>query len=95
MALSTPMPNAGVDQAVQTFTLVTLDGSGSSDPDDDPITYLWEFTSRPLTSMITLSDKTTDTPSFTPDLVGTYVIELTVADNRGRAGTDTVTVTVT
>jgi hypothetical protein len=33
--------NAGADQTVEEGTLVTLNGSSSSDADSDPLTYLW------------------------------------------------------
>ena len=37
----TPLANAGPDQTPGRGKLVTLDGSGSTDPDNDPITYAW------------------------------------------------------
>jgi len=73
-----------------------LDSSGSSDPDGDPITYSWSFTSVPNTSTVTLSGETTVTPSFVPDLLGTYVVQLTVTDDKGKiSDADSVTITVT
>lgn len=96
-----PIANAGSDQShedgVAGFTLgvtaVNLDGSTSTDPDGDPITFSWVFTSVPNTSTVTLSGETTATPSFVPDLVGTYDIQLTVSDGR-KSSTDSVTITV-
>jgi len=100
-----PIANAGNDQnlveGVAGWALgntVNLDGSGSSDPDGDSITFSWSFTSVPDTSTVTLSGETTATPSFVPDLVGTYVIQLTVTDvpSSGtiKSSTDSVTITV-
>jgi len=46
-ANSAPVANAGPDQNVATASLVTLNGSGSSDADGDTLTYAWSFTSVP------------------------------------------------
>jgi hypothetical protein len=89
-----PTADAGADQAVTAGDLVTLDASGSSDPEGDGITYLWSLTSAPAGSTAALSDDTSETPSFTADLAGTYVVELLVEDTFGNtSAVDSVTVT--
>ena len=88
-----PTVDAGENQFVLTGNLVSLDGSGSSDPDGDPITYRWEFTSKPTGSIATLSDSTISSPTFTLDLAGVYTLKLTVTDNYGGSSTDTVSIT--
>jgi len=91
-ANTAPVANAGADQAVTTGTLVTLDGSGSSDVDSDPLTYLWSVTS----GSATLSSTTAQNPTFTPASDGTYEISLVVNDGTVDSdNTDTVTVTAT
>jgi hypothetical protein len=58
-----PVANAGPDQMVRTESLVTLDGSGSHDPDHDlPLTYLWTQSGGPT---VALSNPTTARPTFT------------------------------
>lgn len=90
-----PVANAGSPQSVTTGTSVTLDGTGSSDADSDPLTYAWVMDSKPVGSTATLFGATTDNPSFTPDLVGSYIFSLTVNDGTQDSAPSTVTITVT
>ena len=84
-----PVADAGTGQTVHVETLVTLDGSGSSDPDENyPLNYKWNITSMPQLSTTTFSESesTTSTavnPSFTPDMFGNYTLELVVRDSGG------------
>ncbi len=55
-----PVADAGPAQVVAGGTLVTLDGSGSSDPDGDTLAFVWTSPSG-----ITLSDPTAAQPTFT------------------------------
>ena len=88
-----PVANAGPDQNVTTGSLVTLDGSGSSDADGDLLTYNWSFTSKPQGSTAALSDCTVMNPTFTADVDGTYVISLIVNDGTVDSEPNMVTVT--
>ena len=89
-----PTANAGPDQTKNENTLVTLDGSGSQDPDLDTLSYAWTPTSGPL---VTLTGATTVSPTFTAPEVGpggaTLVFELVVSDGQYSAA-DTVTILV-
>jgi hypothetical protein len=89
-----PTADAGPDQTVTVGDLVTLDGSGSSDPvEGDPLGYQWAFVAVPTGSVATLTGSATVSPTFTPDLSGDYVVELSVDDGNGGTDTDAATVT--
>lgn len=75
-----------------------LDGSASNDPDHgpQPLTYLWSFVAVPTGSQLAngnIIGADTVSPSFNPDVLGTYVLELMVFDGMD-AGFDNVAVTV-
>lgn len=72
---------------------VALDGTESSDPNGDSLTYQWAFTQRPTGSTSAIQSATLSQASFKPDKAGAYTIELTVEDDGGLSGTDSVTVT--
>ena len=72
---------------------VTLDGSGSSDSDGDPLSYLWQQTGGSVT--VSLTDADTATATFDAPLFGgVYTFTLTVSDTYGAADGDDTTVTV-
>lgn len=75
-------------------TLYQLDGTGSSDPDGDAITYLWSAYSLPAGSNATLNDPNAAQPTFTPDEYGEYVWKLVVNDGQTDSPPDYVLYTV-
>ncbi len=89
-----PIAVAGEDQTVLVNTLVNLDGSASSDPDEQPLSYRWMIISQPEQSSSVLNNKNSVSPSFSPDLPGNYVIQLIVNDGVIDSAPDTVNVTV-
>jgi hypothetical protein len=86
-----PVADAGPDQIALIGTLVTLDGSGSSDADGDPLTYLWTQTGGPA---VTLSDETAVSPTFTPMVAGIYTFNLVVYDGTDYSSADTAVSTI-
>jgi hypothetical protein len=79
-----PVANAGLGQTVHAGALVSLDGTGSSDPDENyPLAYQWTIVSRPAASTAAISDPTAATPTFTADKPGGYLVELLVRDALG------------
>jgi hypothetical protein len=101
VCVTTPKPNsppvakAGEDQSVVVGTSVKLNGSGSSDPDGDALTFKWAITTNPGGSQAALNDPSSATPSFTPDVAGLYGLTLTVTDPAGASANDQVQVTAT
>jgi PKD repeat protein len=88
-----PIADAGPDQTVKVGHTVQLDGSGSSDPDGDPLSYSWSFISKPAGSGAALSNPSLVNPTFVADIVGDYILELVVRDDRGGTASDQVVIT--
>jgi len=91
-----PTANAGAAQTVNEFAQVTLNGSGSSDPDGTTLTYSWTQQSG---TNVALSDASIASPTFdAPDVTAVNTPEvlrfqLTVSDGS-LSSTDTVDITV-
>ncbi len=86
-----PIANAGADISQPADQAVSLDGHSSFDPDGDALTYHWSFEHLPDGSSLESReapfarnhDATAASTSFTPDVIGTFVIELFVQDVHG------------
>jgi hypothetical protein len=87
-----PVANAGLDRTVEcaspTGTIATLDGSGSSDPDGDALSYQWTGSFPEGGGTVTGVH-----PAVTLSL-GPNPIALTVSDGHGHAATDSLLITV-
>jgi predicted esterase len=87
-----PTANAGANQTITLPTnSITLTGSGN-DPDGSIASRLWVKLSGPAQGNI--SSPTQFQTSVTGLVQGVYSFELTVTDNLGASGKDTVSVTV-
>lgn len=87
-----PVADAGADQTVKPGATVTLDGSDSTDADEDIVSYSWVQTAGPE---VVLNGADTDKPTFTaPDSSEVLTFELTVTDSKDQQDTDTCVVTV-
>ena len=85
-----PVADAGENQIVECGTPagtdVTLDGTGSSDPDDDDLTYAWSENGQPLAT------GPTPTVTLSP---GTHTIDLVVNDGLVDSPPDQVQIQIT
>ena len=89
-----PVADAGDDGALDEGDSFTLDGTGSTDPDGDDLSYLWAQIGGPVAA---LSDSESPTPSFVaPDVNVDTVLtfQLRVSDGMALSPADQVEVTV-
>jgi hypothetical protein len=92
-----PVASAGQAQTVTFGRSVLLNGSGSLDPDGNPLSYVWTFSSVPtLSSLISasISQPGSEFPGFTPDVPGLYVVQLIVSDAYASSTPSTVAINV-
>ena len=85
----TPIAEAGGPYTVNEGSSTTLNGSGSSDPDNNPITYTWD-----LDNDGEYDDSTAINPSFSWLNNGEYTVGLKVSDGA-LSSTDTASIKVT
>ena len=75
-----PVACAGPDRAIKTGEVVIIDGSGSKDPDGDPLKYQWRLGQGPPPTDIDWIDVATGSFSF--DEEGEYTVTLWVTDGE-------------
>ena len=87
-----PTADAGIDQNVDVELTVTLDGTGSTDPNSDPITYFWTQISG-VTNVI-LDNTFAAEPTFSaPNSADILEFQLIVSDGE-FSNSDNVVITV-
>ena len=94
---SNAAPNAiaGTNRTVGSGTQVTLDGTGSNDPDGDSLSYSWTQTLGPA---VTLNNASASSASFSAPTVSSdtlFRFQLAVSDPGGLNDSSTVAITVT
>lgn len=88
-----PVANAGSNVSITLpSNSVTLNASGSSDPDGNIVSYNWAKISGP--AAFTISNATAANPVISGLTAGSYSIQLTVTDDKNATAKDTVVVTV-
>ena len=74
--------------------IVSLDGSGSSDEDNSPLSYKWSLSSSPTKSRSVIGESTAVMSNFIPDRGGDYLVHLTVNDGQSDSPPTTLLVSV-
>lgn len=88
-----PIAVAGEDVTVYVRDTVSLDGTGSYDPDGTIARYLWDFDATNGVDW-EMPDSQDSTPAYRYDNPGTYTVTLRVIDYKGAYGEDSLTVKV-
>ncbi|MFO7525297.1 MAG: hypothetical protein R6W68_07570, partial [Ignavibacteriaceae bacterium] len=91
--INPPNANAGGDILALVNGIVYLDGSNSSDPDNDLLSFNWSIITKPQGSNAELSDSTNASPAFIADISGEYAIRLIVSDGCVNSEPDYILIT--
>jgi hypothetical protein len=94
LELTVPVADAGPTQIGNIGDTVQLDGSGSSDLNNNPLSYSWQLISQPSGSTALLSGASSPNPTLIPDVGGAYTVELVVNDGFSNSTPDQVTISV-
>jgi hypothetical protein len=87
-----PLANAGPDQSVDEGSTVTLDGSASSDPENDALTYHWAAPAGIALDPVTIAKPSFIAPEVNADTE--FVFSLVVNDGNTDSPADEVVVKV-
>ena len=78
-----PVASLSSPATVQVGSPANFDGSASSDPNGDLLGYQWELVTAPFRSFVSVSPVGDGSSAvITPDIAGTYEVELTVDDGE-------------
>ena len=95
-----PEANAGIDMSAEVDDVIALSATDSQVCSRLTPNYTWSFESLPLESQVddsTFTDNNSESAvetSFEPDVVGTYVVSLTVEDGVDTSAADLVVIDI-
>lgn len=83
----TEKPLAQIKAPIQVrgLSAIELDGSESTDPNGEALTYAWTLVSKPNDSAADISDATSEKASLNIDKAGTYKVQLIVKNKSGAS----------
>ena len=80
-----PIAKPGQDRVVRPGEKVTLDGTGSYDPDGDRVWYEWKVKAVPAGALAPIFDPTSPELTFIVPAAAIYEVSLTVTDGQLRS----------
>ncbi|OGQ11862.1 MAG: hypothetical protein A2138_00780 [Deltaproteobacteria bacterium RBG_16_71_12] len=83
VAVCSESVTGGASATVRVDDLVGVDGTGSSDPEGDPLVFQWTL-AGPTGSTAAVVDGAAQRALFTPDARGAFVVTLVVRDSLGQ-----------
>jgi hypothetical protein len=90
-----PVISVATSMTAEIGKQTAIDGSKSSDPDGDKLTYAWAIKTKPTSSTATLTKAQEAIAGFMPDVAGTYVVSLSISDGIWPAVSAEVSITAT
>jgi hypothetical protein len=84
--------NAGGTTNVFANSIVSLDGTGSSDDNYDRLSFFWALTTKPTGSAAVIASPSSAMTTFNTDVAGLYVVSLIVNDGKLNSAPKKVTV---
>lgn len=93
-----PTALAGEDFSGEDCTALNLDGSGSFDPNGEPLIYQWSLQEKPVGSTATnasFADRSAERTTFYPDMAGEYLLSLAVNDGTTWSAPDLLIINAT
>jgi hypothetical protein len=91
-----PVAKAGMDKVIARYATIFLDASESYDPDGDKLYYKWELLAAPqnIKPRVFTGQLGMKTCRFRSDILGTYIIALTVYDGKLASERDVIQIRV-